>query len=70
MVYRLYFHPLARYPGPFLAKIRDMYGAWHSMIGRLHIETENGYQKYGTLSPFHLLENEHDKDFAHWDFPS
>lgn len=47
MLYRLYFHPLARYPGPFLAKISDMYGAWHSMMGRLHIETEKGHRKYG-----------------------
>lgn len=52
MLYRLYFHPLARYPGPFLAKISDMYGVWHSMMGRLHIETEKGHRKYGLLSPF------------------
>ncbi|GME32785.1 cytochrome P450 [Neofusicoccum parvum] len=46
VVYRLYFHPLAGHPGPFLAKVSDMYGAWHSLMGRLHIETEKGHREY------------------------
>ncbi|KAH7063494.1 cytochrome P450 [Macrophomina phaseolina] len=43
-IYRLYFHPLSKYPGPFLAKISDIYGAYHNVMGRLHTETERGHQ--------------------------
>ncbi|MCJ1443830.1 MAG: hypothetical protein MMC23_004330 [Stictis urceolatum] len=47
--YRLFFHPLAKYPGPWLAKVSDLYGVYHNVRGQLHIKTEEGHQKYGPL---------------------
>ncbi|KAB2580509.1 Coagulation factor 5/8 type [Lasiodiplodia theobromae] len=46
-VYRLTLHPLARYPGPFLAKItpwRDVYHAWR---GDKHLDFYELHQRYG-----------------------
>ncbi|OJD34005.1 cytochrome p450 monooxygenase [Diplodia corticola] len=46
-VYRLTFHPLAGYPGPFLAKTtpwRDVYHAWR---GDKHLDFYELHQRYG-----------------------
>ncbi|KAH7057285.1 cytochrome P450 [Macrophomina phaseolina] len=48
-IYRLTFHPLARYPGPFLAKItpwRDVYHAW---LGDKHLDFYALHQRYGPI---------------------
>lgn len=49
IIYRVYFHPLAKYPGPFLAKITNFYGAYYNGRGELHIQTEKGFKKYGPV---------------------
>lgn len=46
-VYRVTFHPFAKYPGPWLAKVSDAYGAYHNARGRLHTETEVAHRQYG-----------------------
>jgi hypothetical protein len=46
--YRLTLHPLAKYPGPWLAKVSDLYGAYHNARGQLHVQTEIGHRRYGT----------------------
>lgn len=48
-LYRLTLHPLAGYPGPFLAKItpwRDVYHAWR---GDKHLDFYDLHQRYGTF---------------------
>ena len=49
-IYRVTFHPLAKYPGPWLAKVSDFYGAYHNVMGRLHTETEVSHRRYGTFT--------------------
>jgi hypothetical protein len=47
IVYRLTFHPLAKYPGPFLAKITDVYLAYYAWKGDRHLEFYRCHGKYG-----------------------
>ena len=48
IVYRLTIHPLAKYPGPFLAKITDFYGAYHGWYQNTHLDAWKCHEKYGT----------------------
>jgi len=49
VVYRLYFHPLRNFPGPWIAKVSDIYPAWHNAMGRLHIISERDHKIYGPI---------------------
>jgi cytochrome P450 len=48
-VYRIFFHPLARYPGPWLAKVSNSYAAWHAYKGDIHVDMWRCHQKYGKV---------------------
>ncbi|KAK6605334.1 cytochrome p450 [Botrytis cinerea] len=59
-IYRVTFHPLAKYPGPRWAKITDLYSAYHSLGGTLHIRTLQAHDRYGSvvrLGPNKLVFN-------------
>lgn len=47
--YRLYFHPLAKYPGPFLARVTDWNTAWHAWKGDRYLELYLAHEKYGPV---------------------
>ncbi|KAL7270771.1 hypothetical protein RUND412_006509 [Rhizina undulata] len=60
IIYRLYFHPLSKYPGPFLAKITSLHALYHAFRGDRHIVTYEAHKKYGPyvrLSPNFLTVN-------------
>ncbi|KAK4609215.1 Cytochrome P450 monooxygenase AKT7 [Fulvia fulva] len=52
VIYRLYFHPLAKYPGPLLAKITDLYQTYHALRGDRHLEFWRCHEKYGDIVRF------------------
>ncbi|KAL7267408.1 hypothetical protein RUND412_010009 [Rhizina undulata] len=48
-IYRIFFYPLAKYPGPFLAKITGLYGLYHACKGDRHIANYKVHLKYGAF---------------------
>lgn len=52
VVYRLFFHPLAKYPGPFLAKLTDAYMLYYAWRGDRHLEFWRMHEKYGKFVRF------------------
>ncbi|EED16181.1 cytochrome P450, putative [Talaromyces stipitatus ATCC 10500] len=48
-VYRLFFHPYAKYPGPLLAKLTSGYAVYHMWIGDAHTDIWECHQKYGDV---------------------
>ncbi|KIX92471.1 uncharacterized protein Z520_11791 [Fonsecaea multimorphosa CBS 102226] len=49
IVYRLYFHPLAAYPGPLLGRVTHWYGVYHASRGDNHLNVYNLHKKYGEI---------------------
>ena len=47
-IYRLTLHPLSKYPGPFLAKLTDLYAVYHAYTGDLHLDMWKCHQIYGS----------------------
>jgi len=52
VIYRLRFHPLAKYPGPFLAKITNWYQVYYAWKGDRHLEFWRMHEKYGKFVRF------------------
>ena len=48
-IYRLFFHPLSKYPGPFLAKITNARAAYYGIIGDHHLDVAECHKRYGTI---------------------
>ncbi|KAK3998210.1 Tryprostatin B 6-hydroxylase [Cladorrhinum sp. PSN332] len=49
IIYRLFFHPLRHFPGPFAAKCTRFYGPWQARNGQLHLEQEKLFKIYGNI---------------------
>lgn len=52
VVYQLYFHPLANYPGPLLGRLTQWYNVYHAYVGDKHILFYHLHQKHGTVVRF------------------
>jgi cytochrome P450 len=52
VAYRLFFHPLAKYPGPLLAKLTDAYMLYYAWRGDRHLEFWRLHEKYGKFVRF------------------
>jgi cytochrome P450 len=50
VVYRIYFHPLSRFPGPKLARLSDLWTVYYSIKGQSHLKAFEAHQKHGTES--------------------
>lgn len=60
IAYLYWFHPLAKYPGPFLAKFTNLYSAYYAYNKDLHVNIHLCHQKYGKFvryGPNKLLVN-------------
>lgn len=55
-IYRLYFHPLAKYPGPLLWKLTQWPEARSAWSGRRHVDLELLHEKYGTRSALSVCD--------------
>lgn len=47
VLYRLYFHQLAEYPGPLLARCTSLHAAYHAWIGDSHLVLYHAHRRYG-----------------------
>ena len=52
ILYNLYIHPLARYPGPLLGCISPLYDLYHAYIGDKHLLLYHLHNQYGTIVRF------------------
>lgn len=49
IAYNVLFHPLSRYPGPFVAKLSDAYNGYYAFTRQLHTITRQNHLKYGAV---------------------
>jgi hypothetical protein len=47
--YNAFLHPLACYPGPWLARISPLYNLIHAYRGDLHLDILRCHKKYGRI---------------------
>lgn len=43
--------PLARFPGPWLARFTNIYAAWHAFRGDMHLDIQRCHRQYGKFRP-------------------
>ncbi|KAI0532407.1 cytochrome P450 [Xylaria digitata] len=56
VIYNVYFHPLARFPGPFWARASLLWRFYHTMSGRAHRVIQAQHRIYGPV--FRVSPNE------------
>ncbi|KAJ5917472.1 Averantin hydroxylase [Penicillium verhagenii] len=48
-IYRIYFHPLSKYPGPKLAAATRLWWTWHQLRGKFPLTVHELHLKYGEI---------------------
>lgn len=56
-VYRLYFHPLAKFPGPFWSRLTTFPAWWHSKNQDRHLWLLNLQEQYGKYLSTSIVGN-------------
>ena len=59
-IHRLWLHPLAKYPGPLLGRLTNLYGAYYAWRGEGHLHMLQCHENYGDIvryAPNRLLIN-------------
>ena len=51
-MYQVYFHPLAKYPGPFFAKLTNLYSLYHALKCDRHSDFLALHRKHGHIVRF------------------
>lgn len=49
LVYRVYLHPLAKFPGPFWARVSDLPSYWHTLKQDRHVWLYQLQEEYGIV---------------------
>ncbi|OJZ84538.1 hypothetical protein ASPFODRAFT_48592 [Aspergillus luchuensis CBS 106.47] len=49
IIYQVWFHPLSTYPGPFVAKLTNLYSVVHAIRGDRHEDLYRLHQRYGPV---------------------
>ncbi|TKA45830.1 hypothetical protein B0A54_03515 [Friedmanniomyces endolithicus] len=52
IIYALYLHPLAKYPGPLLGRLTQCYDVYHAYKGDKHVLFHRLHQQYGPIVRF------------------
>ncbi|KAI0390650.1 cytochrome P450 [Xylariaceae sp. FL0594] len=55
-LYNVFFHPLASFKGPLLARSTLLWRIWHSLRGKLHVAIDDAHKTYGPV--FRVSPNE------------
>ena len=49
IIYRVFFHPLRKFPGPLLGRISKLWHTYHSWDGKNYLFLDEMHRKYGSI---------------------